>query len=108
MPVSNKVVSNLFENNEQWPKQDQLFWVNITDDGLYYDFRDICREEKAEVDALASKEARKTSNDQRLVFKRYVPKNRILFVLFVMNLWRPEGQELPTPQVLLSELGTVN
>lgn len=107
MPVSNKVNSNLFEDNQEYPKMDQQFWVNITDEHLYYDFRDICREEKAEVDTNASKEVRKTSNDQRFVFKRYVPKSRILFVLYVMGLWRPEGQELPSAQLALPEIGPV-
>lgn len=93
MALSSKVITNIFEVNEPYAKSN--FWVAFARDNedLYYEFRDLCKEEKAEVDIVLTKESRKLSNDERLVFKKYIPKSRLLFVLYIMGLWRPDTKE---------------
>lgn len=94
MALSSKVITNLFEHDSgdyMYEYAKVNYFVSFPgNEDLYYGFKQICSQEKAALDEEATKEARKLAGDERLVFKRHIPKNRLLFVLYVMGLWTPD------------------
>lgn len=80
-----KFTSNLFDDTEDYAKNN--YWICFKDPDLYYKFKTISVDEKITIDAALTKSAREVSGDDRMVFVKYTPKNRLLFILYYMYLW---------------------
>ena len=90
--MTKNLTTNVFEEHTLYAQDG--FWVNIKDDDdLFFRFKELCAEEGAKVNPKATKEARTTYGDDRVVFFNYVNKTKLLFVLYLLKLWSPNDTE---------------
>lgn len=88
MSLNDKIKTNLFEEEFEYAKTN--FWISFGSlDEELFQFKQLCKEEKIELDQSAMSESRKTNIDSRLIFRKHTPRSRILFVLFLLKLWSP-------------------